>query len=233
MKKLLAIILALAAVLCLAACGGEEAPAPDEPQQEISQPEQEETPTEPEEPVEEVDPKRGSVTDNVYKNEAFGISFTADENWYFMTDEEIASLMNISAEQMLADEYAEMIAEADIIYDMYANSLAGGGSVNVNYENLGLIYGSIFDEKAYLEISKTQLSTQLEGSEVGIEKCELSTVSVSGTEVPCLEIELDYFGFPVYEKLIAKKVGSWMGVVTLSADSAEAIDSLAAALSFE
>ena len=95
MKKILAIILAF--VLCFAGCSGENS---------VSEPEK----------PEEFVPARGTVENGIYKNSAFGVSFSAEEDWYFLSDSEIAQTMGIAAEEMFG-EGTEV--EPGNIYDMY------------------------------------------------------------------------------------------------------------------
>ena len=221
MKKILAIILALMMALSLCACGNEpsDEPANDpvsESAEESSQPEEPaEEPEEQPEEEPEVEAKRGKIENGVYTNEVFGITFSGGDEWYFYNDEEIAATYGIAVEQMLTEEYAQVIEEASLIYDMYAVNVNTGATVNVNYENLGLVYGSVFDEKAYLEIAKTQLETQLSASGISLSKNEVSAVSIGGEEFPCLEVAMDYNGTVIYEIIVCKKVGQWMGSFTI------------------
>ena len=68
MKKIFAVLLAF--VLCFAGCSEEKVFVPE----------------------------RGAVENGVYKNSAFGISFEAEPDWYYLTDSEIAQTMGIAAE---------------------------------------------------------------------------------------------------------------------------------------
>ncbi|MBR5311109.1 MAG: hypothetical protein IKU42_08325 [Oscillospiraceae bacterium] len=212
MKKLLAFILALLMVLSLSACSNEpevQEPVIDEPVSE--EPEEIETDI-------EIIPKRGTVDGFTYKNEVFGISFFAGEDWYYYTDEEIAANMGIAAEEMLIDEYADALTASTLIYDMYCLNTKTSASINVNYENTGMSY----DEEYYLEISKTQLENQLNQSGYVLAKNEISSASINGKEVPCLDIIIDFGGMYIYETIVVNSVGDWMGVVTVaSLDEAE------------
>ena len=71
MKKLFAVLLAF--VLCFAGCSAEK----------------------------EFVPERGTVENGIYKNSAFGISFSADESWYYFTDSEIAETIGFTVEELL------------------------------------------------------------------------------------------------------------------------------------
>ena len=234
MKKILAFILALMMVLSLSACS-------EEPEQEeigLGEPVTEEPASQPEEPEEEpaeepeVEAKRGKAENGVYTNEAFGVTFNAGEEWYFYSDEEIAATYGITAEQMFTEEYAQIVEEASLIYDMYAINANTSATVNVNYENLGLVYGSVFDEKAYLEIAKTQLETQLSASGIALSKNEISSVLIDGEEVPALEVTIDYSGILIHEVVVCKKTGQWMGSITIASMDEQELLKIAEKLSF-
>lgn len=206
MKKIIAMLMAVLMLMGLCACSAE--------------------------PEEEFVPARGKVEGNVYKNEAFGISFTAGEDWYYYSDEEIAAAMGIVAEEIFTDEYAESVSEIEIIYDMYCGSFETGETVNVNYENLGIIYGTVLDEKGYLEAAVAQFDSQMEGSGITFPKKEIGTVLIDGKEVPCLHVVMEYYGISIYETIAVKKCGDWMGVVTVASLDEAALENLVSGLSF-
>lgn len=218
MKKIIALMLALIMVLSFAACSGEEE-AHDHDHDHTEEPavENEEQPIE--EPEEDVLAKRGTVADYVYANDAFGIGFEGDTDWLYYSDEEIAATMGIAAEKMLSPEAADLLQEATIIYDMYCVNLTTGSSVNINHENIGVLYGSIMDEEYYLEISKTQLEAQATG--LDLTRNEVGTTVIAGEEVPCLYVEINFSGITVYETILAKKSGNWVSVITVSGMSEE------------
>lgn len=232
MKKIFALLLAASLVLSFAACSGDEPEVHDHDHDH----EQEEIPSEtdpeeePEEEITEVDAQRGSINEYIYQNEAFGISFEADSDWYYYSDEEIAATMGAAAEQMLSEDYAEMINEANIIYDMYCANLSTGSTVNINYENLGLLYGMAIDEEYYLEISKTQFDSQVSG--LNIVKNEIGKATINGEEVPCLNIILDFSGMQIFETIVVQKTANWMGVVTVAGVSEEEVTDVLTRVSF-
>ena len=208
MKKLLAILIALMMILSLCACSEEKV-------------------GEGEEETIEITPARGAVENGNFKNEAFGVSFEAGENWYFLTDEEIATAMGVAAEEMYG-EGTEITG--DHIYDLYCVKNETNATVSVNHENLGSI-SEFTDSNYYLETVMTQLLSS--GVQNGVVDAIISEIEVSGITAPCLDIVLEYSGTTIYQKLIAKQSGDWMTTVTMaSLDEAELSD-LIAKLSFE
>ena len=204
MKKILALVLAMMMVLSLGACSGE---------------------TEPE--TVEIVPARGTVENGIYKNEAFGVTFSAGENWYFLNDDEIALSMGVAAEEIYG-EGTEIVG--DHIYDVYCVENTTGGTVSINYEDLGTI-GGMTDANYYLETVMTTLLSS--GAKDGVVDSSITNIKIGEYEVPCLNIVLEYAGTTIYQKVIVKQSGSWMATATLASLSEDEINSLVEMLSFE
>ena len=207
MKKILALILALAMLLSFAGCSesGEKV----------------------ETEVITVTPERGSVENGIYKNSAFGVSFNADEDWYFLSDAEIAQAIGVAAEEIYGEGTK---IEGENVYDAYCVDLDTNATVSINYENLGTV-GTLTDANEYLETVMTQLIST--GADSGVVDAIISNIKISEIQVPCLSIELDYSGTRIYEKVIVKQIGSWMATITLASLSETEIEELVERISFE
>ncbi len=205
MKKILALLLAMAMLLCLCACSEEK--------------------NEDEEII-EVTPARGTVENGFYKNEAFGVSFEADPDWYFLSDAEIAQSMGVAAEKIYGEEIPE---GAENIYDIYCVDMETNTTVSINYENLGTI-GQFTEADEYLDAVVTQLLAS--GEDSGVTESELSVVKISGNDVPCLNITMEYSGMEIFQRVIVKKVGTWMGTITIATLDEAEIEELCAKIAF-
>ena len=220
MKKILVLFLVFATIFSFAACSKEEfSPIGGNSENEVFE--------------EEFVPARGTVENGIYENKSFGIKYSADADWYYYSDEEIAEVMGVTVEEIFSEEYKDVFLEAELIYDMYCSNLSTGSNVNINYENIGLVYDIILDEKSYLEISQSTLEESLSGSGILLTRKEIGTAKVGGKEVPCLYITMDIYGTEFYEVLVAKKCEDWMGVVTLASLSEEELPVLLENLSFK
>lgn len=207
MKKIISLILAFIMLFGFAACSKNETP-------EASA-------------AETVTPERGTVENGIYNNAAFGVTFSAGENWYFLTDDEIAMTMGIAAEEMFG-EGTEV--ESGHIYDVYCVDNATNATVSVNYEDLGTI-GGMTDANEYLETVMTTLISA--GANSGVSDVIITNLEVGGNEYPCLKIVLEQGDIVIYERMIVKQVGSWMATVTMASLSEEELETLIGKLSFE
>jgi len=164
---------------------------------------------------------RGEVSDNVYTNEFAGVRFTAPADVVFYNDEEIAAVYGAS------EEMFDITLDTSIIYDMYAMNTATGATVNINYENMGLLYGALMDGEAYLSASIDGLEAVFNSTDgKSVTSIEQSTVTVGGEEMPCINIALDINGTALYETLVVKKVENYMMVCTFGALTTEEIDTM-------
>lgn len=205
MKKLLAMILCAVMVFSFAACSETE-------KAEVE--------------VVTITPERGTVENGIYENTTFGVKFEAGENWYFLSDDEIAMAMGVAAEEMFG-EGTEITG--DNIYDLYCVENATNATVSINHENLGTV-GGFTDANYYLETVMTQLIST--GVENGIADAVISEIKVGEEKVPCLDIVMEYSGTTIYQKVIVKQNGSWMSTVTMASLSEEELSSLVEKLEF-
>ena len=207
MKKLIALFLALIMLLSFAGCseGGEKA----------------------ETEVIKITPERGTVSEGVYENETFGVSFEFGEGWYILSDEEIATAMGVAAEEIYG-EGAEITG--DYIYDFYGVKNETNATVSINYEDLGTI-GEMTDANYYLETVMTTLLSS--GAKDGVVDSSITNIKIGEYEVPCLDIVFEYSGTKIYQKLIVCQSGTWMSTVTIASLSETELSDLVSKVSFE
>ncbi len=150
MKKIIALIIASVMVLSFAACGAKD--VVDGVVNDVV-----------DNIVEEANKEitRGVINGNSYTSEYSGISFTKPDAWTYSSDEELAALISVSADQLNTTNFAKSVAEMGTVYDMMATDPATGSNVMVLYENLKITNaGNALSAKEYLDVLKTQLPTQ-------------------------------------------------------------------------
>ena len=92
----------------------------------------------------------GKTENNTYNNEFLGLSCTLPSDWVFYTDEQILELNNIIGD-VLGEEIAQQLKNANVIYDMVASSQTEGSSLNVTLEKLSAVQMINLDIKQALE----------------------------------------------------------------------------------
>lgn len=208
MKKIFALVLALAMLLALTACGGSGAKEPQQPE-------------EPESILGVYD-----ETTYVYTNEFAGLGCRMDENWTVLDQEQIAEVMGL-ASQLVTDEDAKnMLENSGTVQPFYALTEEGLVTVNLGIENLGLLYGTLLDEKAYAERGVDQLGPALESMGMTDVTTEITTMSFAGGNHTAIRLHGAFQGVDFYETLVCVKVNSYIAVVTAGSyleDKTEAV----------
>lgn len=93
----------------------------------------------------------GSVSGGVYANEFAGIGCKLDDSWVFYTQEQMAELNGVLTEGTDSEDVKAMLADSPSIFDMYAVSTDGLMTMNVVFQNLGLLGGAAVSAQDYVE----------------------------------------------------------------------------------
>lgn len=199
MKKVIAILLALASVMSFSACEDK-----DEEPASISSVE-EATEADKDNELEEAIKKNYSasfedfefgVSENgVYTSNFGGIKFNAPEGYIFSTREEILKMMNLGAE-FLDDDMLDMyslVAQQTTVYDMLAKDAVTGDNVIVLYENLRA-YGENAPDVYTAELYVDAMDAQFETMNTGIVYTPVSreNVTLAGKEFLKAEYSCQY-----------------------------------------
>lgn len=223
MKKCFALILALAMLLSLAACGGSSAPAATQaPAPSVPAPT--EAPAPAEEPAqepaaEEEDAPTFGVYDPeacTYTNEFLGFVFRVGDTWTVLDREELAQFNDVLAEMVSDEKLSETLADSGSFHVFYATDDEIFASVDIVMENLGLLYGAVLSEEKYIELSKDDLAPALESIGIDDVTVETATFSFVGEEHPGLTVHGTMEGIDMYESIVLLKVGRYMAVIAVS-----------------
>lgn len=137
MKKIISLLLALAMVLSLAACGSSaESPKGDikplEDTQQESTPEKQEEQTQPAE--EDNDFSLGAMQGGIYENTYAGFACKLDENWVYKTAEELQDVTGLTEEMFEGTDLD--LSSYNQILDMMAECSDPLASINIQYTAL-------------------------------------------------------------------------------------------------
>ena len=204
MKRFGAVLLAAALLVTMSACSGGKSIRGNVTPVETAVPET--TVPETTEPAFAV----GSSSGNRYENTFLGIGCKLDENWTFLSDEQIRE-NNAAAADMMADEYQEQVQDADVVYDMMANHQNEVDTLSLNMEKLSGA-AKLVTEEQYAQLSLEGLEGSL--SSMGIENIQTSVeqISFAGGTHACIRLEGEYSGVKVYESLVCFKRGGYMAL---------------------
>lgn len=212
MKKLLALLLALMMVLALAACGSEQEEILDDPQP-VEQPEDQAT---------EKAFEAGTVGGSTYTSETLGITFTVDENWTFLNDEEIGELTGMVQGMSDGETAQTTMEEGTAIYDVYAMVNDGTGrSINIRVHDTDALSGKLTTEEVFATEMAEKLKPELES--VGAENVEIETTTctLAGTQHSGVRVNAEVQGMKLCISTTCVKVGELLYVVNCTAQSEE------------
>lgn len=157
---------------------------------------------------------RGTVEGDVYTSEFIGVSFTKPKTWVYSTDEEIAAAMQIGAELLDVENFAEQASKMNNIYDMMVRDTMTGNNINIVFENLKASASSNITVEQYIEVIKKQMGEQAQmlGYKFGeAEKCKLGE-----QEFYRLPAQGEYMGSTFNQRIYLRKEGAYMIVITLT-----------------
>ena len=138
MKKIISIILVLAMILVLAACGSSKKSnsTPNLGSAGNSG-----------------KASRGTIIGDNYSNYFAELNFTKPSDWEYYTDEQIAQTMNVGVD-MIKDEYQKLLETTGSLYDMMVMDPGTGTNVSVMFENLAVTGSTGMSADEYLNALK-------------------------------------------------------------------------------
>ena len=237
--RMLALLLVVAALLSLAGCGSagkaaEPTAAPMQAPTDTPAPTNTPTPrpTDAPTPAPTDTPAPvnilGDWRDNVYVNEYLGLAFRKKASWTALERDQLLEIsgvaMDMLGDEALAEDINAAVEEGTVLYAMYASAPGGSTSCNLTLERLGALEAIRITPEDYIDASGEQLAAAL--TSMGLENVawERSTVTISGIEMPCVNITASYSGAAFYETVAVHKVNSYMAAVSVSAMDKDALD---------
>lgn len=106
---------------------------------------------------EKIEPIRGTIEGDVYKNEYLGFEFTKPTSWVYSTDKEIAEMVDLGAEMILGDNFEQTLKNNPTVYDMMVVDTITRTNLNIGYENLSKTLSANITIEQYIEALKSQL----------------------------------------------------------------------------
>lgn len=168
----------------------------------------------------------GKIDGCVYESEFIGIGCELEDEWAFMSDEEIKELNNITAD-VAGEEYEELMEDAELIYDMYAIGGNQLDSINVNLEK----YDKATLDSLVIEDALENTIPILEESFGNIGYTDIETyldkINIEEEEFTCLYLTGEIEGVRIYQKVFPIKCNGYLANVTITTYGEDNVDSLA------
>lgn len=169
----------------------------------------------------------GSVNGGVYTSAFAGMGCALDDSWTFYTDEQIGALNGLLTSQSSSEDVKTRLENTSGVYDMYAASTDGLLTINVAYQNLGLLGGDVTAQE-YAELSSEQLPDAL--TSYGFTDVEAAVTSgdfAGRAACPAVAITAKLGDTTLYERMYCIKAGSYLYCVTLSSFTEDVTEAMA------
>lgn len=162
-------------------------------------------------------PTRGTIEDNVYKNEFLGFQFTKPDSWKYSTDEEIAEVMNVAVDNLMGEKFKDALEKNPAIYDMMVVDSKTGANINVVYENLKRSNSTKITMEEFVEALKKQ-TADISGMTVTFSDT-LDTVKLGESEFTKCVCTTTAYGTKLTQIYYLRKVGGYMASVVVTIPS--------------
>lgn len=236
MKKGLAMLMAVALMLSLSACGADEnvrgtqtattttteadtattTTAPQGGEETTTTTEDEEATTTTTAPAEEEKELSLGLVDGLsYENEFIGIGCQLGSDWRFYSDEEIRA-MNGLTEEILPEEMLETLKNATVIQDMFAAREDGLNNVSVSLEKADLLQLVTLDiEENYRAMMPIFVETYENAGYTDIEQT-VGTAMIDGKEYPVLLLTANVGGVTMYQTMVNIKCNGYLASIAVT-----------------
>ncbi len=169
----------------------------------------------------------GTSSGGVYTNGFIGIGCKLDDDWTFYDDEQIKELNNFTT-SLAGEDFAEAVADAEIIYDMYA-SKADGTNIVVNLEKTNAAQQALIStEKYFNETTIKSLTDTLEN--MGCENItpEKATVKIGNKDFHALRITSEMYGISMNQLSVVIKCSGYFASICITTINEDATDEILA-----
>ena len=229
LKRMAALLLTVALLCGLVACGGETQPEATEVETtaatEPSTTEPETTETETTEAPTETEPETtenealsgldlGTIDGNTYTNETLGLRCELDANWYVYTEAELASLMGVVADTLSDTDIGDAVENNQGVTVFFAMDTATYGNLNIAVSKNSMYSLS---EENFVALMVPQMKPLLEQSGFENVTCTEAEFEFAGQTHTGIDITATVQGMTVYERQVYLMADSCMYVVTATA----------------
>jgi hypothetical protein len=185
-KKIAPLLLVMAMILSLAACGKQE---------------------------EQTQLQRGTVEGNTYSSDSLNVVLPLNDTWEIADEEQIAEMSGMVADTFDNEEIKERLENGSVVYDFYALRY-DGASLNITIQKLNLIGSALVTEDSYADTNLKQLPETLAAAGIKVDGIEKDTVEFAGQEHVALKLSGEVQEVPLHETMVLVKSGSYIFLIT-------------------
>ena len=173
----------------------------------------------------ENDGAAGALAGGSYRNGTAHLRCTLDESWLLYNEAQLSELNGV-----VAESGAGALAEnGNAVYDMYAVSTDGLMTINVVFQNLGLLSGATVSAQEYVELAAEKLTETLTGYGYKNVEVQVSAADFAGQKsCPAITVVIDRDGTPLYEQIMCLKAENYIYCVTLCSLTEDVTEQMAA-----
>ena len=171
--------------------------------------------------------KLGTVNGLTWENEFIGIGCTMDDDWTFKTDDEILA-MNKLTQDMVTDDLADLLKDADLVYDMAAATSTDLSNMMVTLQKLNSLQLAALNIANELEKSYDISESSLINMGCANLTHSISTITFDGKTFDALVISASISGLTMNQTTFAIKCNGYLASISVTTvgeyDMADLID---------
>lgn len=154
---------------------------------------------------------RGTINKNTYKSPTTGLTFTKPADWDFLSDEELALKIGVSAMELEDYAFPTTADRVPAVYDMWVTDPDTGVSISVAYENM--------HNTASVQMTTDEYMEMLEGAFKNTEGTALLgkyTVKLSGQTYRKAVFKTETGGMSTQSTYYLRAMGKFMNIVLVT-----------------
>lgn len=162
----------------------------------------------------------GTIENNTYSNEFFGIGCELDDTWKILNEEELAELSGLTFDMLeeggMGNSDRIAMENGNFVFDFFAQKLDNTAAINITVGNMGVLYGTALTEEGHIDATTEQIVKSLESTGYENVASEKTTVMFAGTEHAALIVYGESAGMPIYQTLVVIRKSIYVGTVGLT-----------------
>lgn len=157
----------------------------------------------------------GKTSGKVYTNDFIGIGLRLGDDWSFYNDDQIKEINNVTKD-VAGEDFAELMENASIIYDMYATNDSKLNNININLEKMDNATLAALNIEENYKSAFPYVEEAL--GNMGYENLSytISPVEVDGRTLDAIHITGEINGINFYQTAFSVKCNGYLANVTIS-----------------